>query len=236
MSRRWSIMDERTIVDSHEASDSVNPKKLDLGGTKESRTKEQPLCWCVGVGVISYLKMKNTETAQINNPMKYASAKQRYASPSIRALSRESWFRSQHKIFSIPGFRDNLVIIILSRWVHIFFFTIVDFTHKWRQTLPHCCTNFGTCGSGIYWIIQDVRSPRRGTKLSILHSSLFVIRCPQEWQTREHGKVALGLVVSEPQMGFQNCSNCYITYIVLLIFLRTKDNIYNKAKVIQQEQ
>ena len=85
-------MDERTIVDSHEASDSVNPKKLDLGGTKESRTKEQPLCWCVGVGVgvISYLKMKNTETAQTNNPMKYASAKQRYASPFIRALSRES--------------------------------------------------------------------------------------------------------------------------------------------------
>ena len=62
------------------------------------------------------------------------------------------------------------------------------------------------------------------------------LRCPQEWQTREHGKVALDLVVSEPQMGFQNCSNCYITYIVLLIFLRTKDNIYNKAKVIQQEQ
>ena len=81
-------MDERTIVDSHEASDSVNPKKLDLGGTKESRTKEQaPLLVLVSS---PYFKMKNIETARTNNPMKYASARQRHASPSIKVLSRES--------------------------------------------------------------------------------------------------------------------------------------------------
>ena len=142
--------------------------------------------------------------------------------------------------------RQNNLIIIFARWsIYLLFSTRKHFRHKWQQILTsvkiqwlHHFTNMGT-------FLETLKVLVRGTKLSFLHPNFCKSAVRKsgsrtdertnrltDRRTNKHNRGSQGFEVLKTKSKFG------ISWIFTLftIFLRSSNNIYNRAKVIQQEQ